>query len=134
MKKIMGSFIGVILLVAASATAQTSELIQVKVPFPFVTAGKSWPAADYRVQIRRENSTLTLTSLGLPGATMLTTSETRPSDAGTYLKFHCSGNQWVLQQVMLGGTAQIVPGGSGKDTNVASSCTETATDRSIAVR
>jgi hypothetical protein len=112
MKKRMGSLIGVALLLAAvSASAQTTNAIRFKVPFPFVTAGKSWPAADYRVQIRTDNGTVTLSSLGIGSATMLTSPDARPGETRTLLHFERAGDRWYLQEVTVDGTARIVPTG-----------------------
>jgi hypothetical protein len=52
MAKTTRSLIGLSLLLAAiSASAQVRHAIKVTVPFPFVTSEKSWPAADYEVEI-----------------------------------------------------------------------------------
>jgi hypothetical protein len=110
MTKQLGRLIGVALLMAAvSVSAQTTNLIHVKVPFPFVTAGKLWPAADYSVQIRTENGTVTLSSQGITSATILTTSDERPGEGRTLLQFQRSGDRWFLQEVTLGGMGHVLP-------------------------
>jgi hypothetical protein len=110
MAKQLGRLIGVALLLAAvSASAQTTDLIRVKVPFPFVTAGKLWPAAEYSVQIRTENGTVTLSSQGITSATILTTSDERPGEGRTLLQFRRFGDRWFLQEVSLGGTGHVLP-------------------------
>jgi hypothetical protein len=110
MKKQIGSFIvAIMLLTAVSALAQTPNSVKVKVPFPFVTAGKSWPAGDYRVDIATEKSTLTLSSPGIAPAMILTMSDERFGNTQTYLQFQCSGDRWVLQEVTLNGLTQILP-------------------------
>ncbi len=110
MTKQLGHLIGVALLLAAvSASAQTTNLIRVKVPFPFVTAGKLWPAADYSVQIRTENGTVTLSSPGITSAIVLTTTEERPGERRTLLQFQRSGDRWFLQEVTLDGTGHVLP-------------------------
>ena len=112
MTKRIGSLIAVALLLAAvSASAQSTNAIRVKVPFPFVTAGKTWPAADYSVQIRTDNGILTLSSLGIGSATMLSSSDERPGEGRSYLRFQRSGDRWFLQEVTMDGTAHIVPTG-----------------------
>jgi hypothetical protein len=112
MTKRIGSLIGVgLLLAAVSASAQSTNAVRVKVPFPFVTAGKIWPAADYSVQIRTENSTLTLSSPGISSALIRTTPEERPGEGRTYLRFQRSGDRWFLQEVTLAGTAHVLPTG-----------------------
>ena|SRR5437762_10322992 len=106
------SLIGVVLLlVAVSAFAQTAHTIRVKVPFPFVTAGKSWPAGDYRVQIRTDNSTVTLNSPGMASATVLTTTDDRSGERRTYLRFQRYADHWVLQEVTIDGMAQVLTSG-----------------------
>jgi hypothetical protein len=73
------------LLAVVWASAQSPHTIRLKVPFPFVTAGKSWPAADYSVQIRTDNGILTLSSPGTAAATMLTTAGAWSGEGRTYL-------------------------------------------------
>jgi hypothetical protein len=82
-----------------------------KVPFPFVTAGKTWPAGDYSVQIRTDNGLVTLSSLGIGAATMLTSPDEKPGETRTYLHFERAGDRWYLQEVTLDGMAHIVPTG-----------------------
>jgi hypothetical protein len=103
-------FLGLALLLAAiSASAQITHTIEVKVPFPFVAAGKSWPAAGYRVKIDKRMGLVTLTSPGITEATMLTSKDDRPAEGGkTYLRFRHYGEHWVLQEVTLDGTAQLL--------------------------
>jgi hypothetical protein len=100
-----------LLLAAVSVTAQAGNVVQVKVPFPFVTAGKSWPAAEYRVQIRVDNHTLTLSSPGIGSATILADIDARPGDGRAYLIFLRSGDRWFLQEVTLDGTAHVLSTG-----------------------
>ena len=110
MTKQLGRLIGVALLLAAvSASAQTTNIIRAKVPFPFVTAGKLWPAADYSVQIRTENGTVILSSPGISSAIILTTADERPGEGRTLLRFQRSGDRWFLQEVTLGGTGHVLP-------------------------
>jgi hypothetical protein len=98
-----------LLLAAVSASAQATRPILVNVPFPFVTAGKNWPAGDYKVEVRRDFGILTLSSPGVTSATMLTIPDQRSGGKHAYLQFQCSGDEWVLQEVVLDGTAQILP-------------------------
>jgi hypothetical protein len=112
MTKRIGSLIGVALLLAAvSASAQTAGATRFKVPFPFVTAGKTWPAGEYSVQIRTDNGLVTLSSLGIGSATMLTSPDARSGETRTYLHFERAGDRWYLQEVTVDGTARIVPTG-----------------------
>ena len=98
-----------LLLAAVSASAQATRPILVNVPFPFVTAGKNWPAGDYRVEVRRNFGILTLSSPGITSATMLTIPHQQSGGKDAYLQFQCSGDAWVLQEVVLDGIARILP-------------------------
>jgi hypothetical protein len=105
-----------LLLAAVSASPQATRPILVNVPFPFVTAGKNWPAGDYRVEVRRNFGILTLSSPGITSATMLTIPHQQSGGKDAYLQFHCSGDAWVLQEVVLDGIARILPAsGSEKE-------------------
>jgi hypothetical protein len=110
MKKLIRNLIQVALLVAAvSAFAQDSRATRVKVPFPFVAMGKNWPAGDYKLQLSAEHRSLTLNSPTGRIAAVLTTPQ-RYVD-GSYLRFHRFGEQWVLQEVALGGKLQTLLSG-----------------------
>lgn len=110
MTKRLGSLIGVAMLLATvSASAQTANIIRVKVPFPFVTAGKLWPAAEYSVQIQEENGTVSLSSHGTTRATILTTIDERPGEGPAFLQFQRSGNRWFLHEVTLDGMGHVFP-------------------------
>lgn len=111
MTKQITNLIGIVLLLlaAASASAQSADEIRATVPFPFVTAGKSLPAADYRVHVNRENGTLTLSSPGIPSVTMLTSSDQRAEDGPSCLRFRRLGDHWILKEVSFYGTTQVLP-------------------------
>ena len=112
MTKRIGNLLGLALLLAVvSASAQTTNEIRVRVPFPFVTAGRVWPAADYSVQIRTDNGTVTLSSPGIGSATTLTTTDARPGEGRSYLRFQRSGDRWFLQEVTQYGKAHVLPTG-----------------------
>jgi hypothetical protein len=98
-----------LLLAAVSASAQATRPLLVNVPFPFLTAGKNWPAGDYGVQVWRDFGVLTLSSPGVTSATMLTIPDQRSGGKHAYLQFQCSGDEWVLREVVLDGTARILP-------------------------
>src|SRR5271163_96104 len=111
MQKQIRSIVGLALLLAAvSAYAQIEHTIQVKIEFPFVAAGKMFPAADYRIQIIQPTGLVTLTSPGIQSATMLTNKNERQEggDDKTYLQFQRYGESWVLSQVNYDGTAQVL--------------------------
>ena len=115
MAKTIRSLIGLSLLLAAvSASAQVRHTIKVTVPFPFVTAEKSWPAADYEVEIMPENGILTLSSPDTTPATMLTTSDERSGDSKAHLRFQCSGDRWALHGVVFDGVARALPRGDSE--------------------
>jgi len=110
MTKQITNLVGIaLLLAAASAFAQSADEIRAAVPFPFVTAGKSLPAADYWVHVNRENGTLTLSSPGIPSVTMLTSSDQRAEDERSCLRFRRLGDHWILKEVSFNGTAQVLP-------------------------
>jgi|SRR5450432_50585 len=110
MAKTIRSLIGLSLLLAAvSASAQVRHTIQVTVPFPFVTAQRSWAAADYQVEVAPQNGILTLSSADIPSATMLTSPDEGSGGDRPHLVFHCVGAQWVLQQVVIDGLARALP-------------------------
>ena len=63
MKKHIAALFGfALLLAAASAHAQITETIRVNVPFPFVAAGKTLPAADYSVKITQDTGLVILSA------------------------------------------------------------------------
>ena len=111
MKKHIAALFGfAALLAAASAHAQITETIQVKVPFSSVAAGKSWPAADYTVRISQPTGLVTLSAATVPPATMLTNRDEHPGmeNGKSYLKFELYGNSWVLEEVSYDGTEQVL--------------------------
>ena len=112
MTKQIRSLIGVaLLLTAVSAFTQTTHTIRIKVPFPFVAAGKSWPAGDYRMQIRTDNNTVIVNSPGRASATVLTTADDRSGERRTYLRFQRYVDHWVLHEVALDGMARVLTSG-----------------------
>ncbi len=116
MTKQIRNLIGAALLLAAvSASAQSAQTIKVKVPFPFVTAGKSWPAAEYRLEVTTEDGILTLSSPGIGPAMMLTTHNERLGGRNPHLRFECSGDHWVLQEVTLEDTMLALPLGESTE-------------------
>jgi len=137
MAKTIRSLMGLSLLLAAvSASAQVRHTIKVTVPFPFATAEKNWPAADYQVEVTPENGILTLSSDDATPATMLTTSEERSGDNKAHLLFRCSGNRWVLHEVVVDGVARTLhQGESDKESaQAAPSCQETVVAGGTAIQ
>jgi hypothetical protein len=110
MKQLIRNLIQIALLLAAvSAFAQDSGATRVKVPFPFVAMGKNWPAGDYKLQLSAEHRSLILNSPSGRIAAVLTTPQEYVD--GSYLRFHRSGERWVLQEVALGGKLQSLLSG-----------------------
>jgi hypothetical protein len=105
------SLFGLVLLAAAvSAHAQITETIQVKVPFPFVAAGKAWPAAEYKIKITQPTGLLTLSAANVGPAIVMSNTNEHPGMEGgkTYLKFERYGDSWVLEEVAYDGTEQVL--------------------------
>jgi hypothetical protein len=106
MAKQIRRLIGAALLLAAvSASAQT--VVKATIPFPFVTAGKSWPAADYTLKISMHNGMLTLSSPGIGSAMILTTGTQRSGEKQSYLRFQRLSDRWVLHEVTAFDTARV---------------------------
>jgi hypothetical protein len=98
MKKHIASLFGfALLLAAASAHAQITDTVQVSVPFPFVVAGRTMPAADYSVKITQDTGLIILSS---PARTAIVLSKTNEHPAKefdkSYLKFEYYGDSRVL--------------------------------------
>jgi hypothetical protein len=111
MKKHIAALFGfALLLAAASAHAQITETIQVKVPFSFVAAGRAFPAANYQVRISQPTGLVTLSAANVGLAMMLSNKNEHPGMEGgkSYLKFERYGDSWVLEEVTYDGTEQVV--------------------------
>jgi hypothetical protein len=111
MKKYIAALFGfAFLLAAASAHAQITETIQVKVPFSFVAAGKAFPAADYQIKITQPTGLVTLRAANVGPAMMLSNKNEHPGREGgkSYMKFEHYGDSWVLEEVTYDGTEQVL--------------------------
>jgi hypothetical protein len=110
MAKQIRNLVGLALLLATiSASAQITHTIGVTVPFSFVAAGKNWTAGDYKVKINKHTGIVTLSSEGIASATLLTDQDERPGEVSrSYLRFGRYGDRWILREVMLECTAQIL--------------------------
>ncbi len=110
MKKHIAALFGfALLLAAASAHAQITRTVQVTVPFPFVVAGRTMPAADYSVKITQDTGLIILTTPGRSAIVLSNTNEHAREETGkSYLKFEHYGNDWVLEEVTYDGTQQIL--------------------------
>jgi len=110
MKKHIATLFGfALLLAAASAHAQITETVQVKVPFPFVAAGRTMPAADYRVKITEDTGLITLSTPGRSAILLTIRNEHPGKESGnSSLKFERYGDSWVLEEVTYDGTEQVL--------------------------
>ena len=92
-----------LLFAGANANASEGYTFEVKVPFPFVVTGQTFPAGQYMVEEQAEGSVLLLR--GEKGNHAVTfvraTRATRPEPAGTEpaLTFTRSENQYQLSSV-----------------------------------
>jgi hypothetical protein len=107
------SLVGLTLLFAAvSASAQTVQTAQVKVPFSFVVGSKVMPAATYQVEVAPSTGLVILSAATGAKASRMSTHEgyRTGEDNKAVLRFQPIGGLWVLQQVTVGGYAQkLVP-------------------------
>ena len=111
MKKHIAALFGfALLLAAASAHAQITETIRVKVPFSFVAAGKTFPAADYTIKITQPIGLVMLSAANAGPAIVMSDTNEHPGMEGgkTYLKFERYGDSWVLEEVAYDGTEQVL--------------------------
>ena len=119
MKRYFQGILGAALLLAAvSASAQIKETVAVKVPFSFVAAGKTWPAADYRFHIVQPVGLVTMTTPGMKQASFVTNTDQHPgAEAGrTFLSFQQFSDRWVLEEVAYQGTEQrLITNGRTKE-------------------
>ncbi|HKW35885.1 MAG TPA: hypothetical protein VJN92_22975 [Candidatus Acidoferrum sp.] len=84
------------------AKAQAVDQMIVKVPFPFVAAGQTFPAGQYKITRLRDEEPriLLLTSLeNRPNLVMLRAESQDPSQGKTQLDFAIVGNQHFLSRV-----------------------------------
>jgi hypothetical protein len=115
MKKYFQGILGAALLLAAvSASAQINETVTAKVPFSFVAAGKTWPAAEYRIQISQPVGLVTITSSGLKQASFVTNTDQHPGafSGRTYIAFEKFNDRWILKEVAYQGTEQRLISGA----------------------
>jgi len=106
MKNRILAILGLVLLAAGSASAQTPS--QFKVPFPFMVAGKMLPAADYRVVLTHSTGqVMLLPSKGTGAFTITEPDGYRPELASQdALSFERYGSTWVLRKVRISGYEQ----------------------------
>jgi len=108
-KHIVALFGFALLLAAASAHAQITDTVLVSIPFPFVVAGRTMPAADYSVKITQYTGLISLTTPGRSAIVLSNTNEHPGRETGkSYLKFERYGDSWVLEEVTYDGTEQVL--------------------------
>ena len=108
-KKIRSLVIFTLLLLAVSAFAQSAHTIRADVPFSFETAGKMWPAGEYRVKFDVQLSTVTIAPFGRGPVTVFTTTTDDPnSTLQSYLRFQRYGDTWVLKDVSFDGAVRSI--------------------------
>ncbi len=110
MKRTIAAIVGLALLTALSASAQTVRSNPVKVPFAFLAGDKTVPAGEYRVQINLGMKMVML--IGPAGAVASTLSmDEADGNEADGLQFQRFGDTWVLQKVWVHGYAQrLFPG------------------------
>jgi hypothetical protein len=109
MQREMRCFIVLILLAAAASSVSAqlaNRMMRVNVPFPFLAAGRGYPAGNYTVKIDRETGLVTLGSW--PNSALVPTSnELRPAEPDSaYLRFGHFDKWWVLEEIVSNGRAQ----------------------------
>jgi len=93
-----------LLLAAGPATAFAQQVLTINVPFPFLTAGKTHPAGEYRLSISENEAELTITPT--KGPATVTLIETRLSaissqEQSDRVVFDKVGNTYYLSEVWL---------------------------------
>ncbi len=110
MKRTIAAIVGLALLTALSASAQTVTTNQFKVAFAFRAGGKTLPAGEYRVQVNLGMKMITLFGPAGAQVSMLSMDEADPNELDG-LQFQQFGDTWVLQKVWVHGYAQrLFPG------------------------
>lgn len=112
MKTILRNF-GAVAVVLAAIAASARERANITVPFAFNAAGMTMPAGQYRVSFNESSNLITLSGDNRHEVFVLSTSTGEVKDARTFLQFANVGNQYILQQVAILGTAQYIAPRSG---------------------
>src|SRR5215471_19109459 len=107
MKTIMRNF-GVLAVVLAAIAANAEQRARVTVPFAFNAAGKTLPAGEYRVSFDAGDKLVTLSGERTNAVVLLSMSGNELNDPRTFLRFEHVGDQFLLQQVAISGTAQQI--------------------------
>lgn len=105
MKTIVRNFaVLAVVLAAITAHAQVANRANATVPFAFNAAGIVLPAGDYMVSFDETDRLVTLAGQGTT-TVLLSTSTDELKDPRTFLRFEHVGDQYILQQVAISGTA-----------------------------
>jgi hypothetical protein len=112
MKTILRNF-GAVAVVLAAIAVSAQERASITVPFAFNAAGMKLPAGQYRVSFNETSNLITLSGDNRHDVFVLSTSTNEVKDARTFLQFAYVGNQYILQQVAISGTAQYIAPRSG---------------------
>jgi hypothetical protein len=111
MTKRIASLIGLALLAAVSASAQTTNRVEVDVPFSFAAAGTTWAPGTYKLDVSLSSGLVTLHSLQSTPRTFLTQTGQASESGNTRVRFQRYGNQWVLRAILGNGMeAGVLPG------------------------
>src|SRR5215471_12756105 len=102
MTKRIRSLIGLALLAAISASAQTINKVQVNVPFSFAAAGKTWAAGLYKLDINPNSGLAMLHSRQSVSRLFLTDAGYTPDTGDVRVRFERYGSHWVLRAIVGG--------------------------------
>jgi hypothetical protein len=98
-----------VLMLAASANAQTSHRLEIQVPFDFVAGKTQLPAGHYTVRRVRfdSESALLIKGEGKGAEAVVLTNSGGEEPAGASLTFRQHGERYCLAEVSIPGTASV---------------------------
>jgi hypothetical protein len=109
MKNQIVAILGLTLLAAVSASAQTTKTNPMKVPVAFMAGEKALPAGEYLVQFNIDSGAIVLLNEAGPVASMITSHDGQGNGQDA-LEFRLVGDTWVLQRVSVNGRElKLVP-------------------------
>ena len=94
-----------LVLAVGSATASAQEVLIVNVPFPFLVAGKTHPAGEYRMGVSDNKMELTITPAKGPATVALIVTRLASSDSPTQADravFDEVNNTYTLSELWVG--------------------------------
>jgi hypothetical protein len=104
MAKRIAYLLGLVLLVAVSASAQVTHEIKVLVPFPFAAGGEKWQAGVYEMELDGDTGAVILGTKGSARKMVLSYRTQTPQAIGRdSVRFRHFGEHWVLQQIVVDG-------------------------------